>query len=250
MSTFDKLFPYRKGAEGIELFAFPHVGAGSAGFNPLRAALQSYGVALSAAVLPGRERRLREQPHTSMDSLLGDFADLAERDAYSAFQKDYVLLGSCAGALVAYEITRLLASAPCRNPRLLVVCGCSPPPLCGDTGISRLAFEDVVARTAAMGGIPPAVLADDDFLEVAKRALRADWLMYDGYRYEPAQQLSVPILAIRGAEDASVSAGELIMWRDHTSATFLTAELDAGHWILEEKSEELAHEIWSALVPE
>ena len=45
-----------------------------------------------------------------MDSLLAEFTDLAERDAYSAFQGDYALLGHCAGALVAYEIAKLLPS--------------------------------------------------------------------------------------------------------------------------------------------
>ncbi|HUZ57114.1 MAG TPA: thioesterase domain-containing protein, partial [Streptosporangiaceae bacterium] len=162
MSAMDKLFPYRKGTDGLELFAFPHVGAGSASFNPLRAALRHQGVALCAAVFPGRERRLREEPHRSMDSLLAEFADVAERDAYSAFRGEYALLGHSAGALVADQIARFLVGAPCRSPRLLVVCSCSPPPRCLDTGISRLPTDELIARTAAMGGTPRALLADDD----------------------------------------------------------------------------------------
>jgi surfactin synthase thioesterase subunit len=247
MSTFGKLFPYRREAGGLELFAFPHVGAGSAAFNPLRTALHQHGVALCAAVFPGRERRLREETHASMDSLLAEFANVAEQDAYSAFQADYVLLGHCAGALVAYEIAKLLVQAPCRDPRLLVVCSCSPPPQCVDTGISRLPIEELVARTAAMGGIPGALLADDDFFEIMNRALRADWLVYDGYRYQPAPKMPVPILAVRGAGDATVTADELVMWRDQTSAMFLTAEFGSGHWILDEQPGELAREISAAL---
>lgn len=247
MSGIDKLFPYRKGTGGLELFAFPHVGAGSAAFSPLRAALRDRDVALCAAVFAGRERRLREEPHRSMDSLLAEFADLAERDAYSAFGGDYALLGHCAGALVAYEVAKLLVRAPCRSPRLLVVCSCLSPPRCVDTGISRLPVEELIARTAAMGGTPDALLTDRDFLEVMERALRADWLIYDGYRYRPAPELPVPILAVRGAEDAKVPAGELSLWRDQTSATFLTAALRCGHWVLDEGSAELAREVLAAL---
>jgi surfactin synthase thioesterase subunit len=247
MRTLDKLFPYRKETGGLELFAFPHVGGGSAVFNPLRAALRQRDVALCAAVFAGRERRLREEPHRSMDSLLAEFTDLAERDAYSAFQGDYALLGHCAGALVAYEIAKLLVRAPCHSPRLLVVCSCSAPPQCADTGISRLPIEQLIARTAAMGGTPGALLADRDFREVMERALRADWLVYDGYRYRPAPELPLPLLAVRGAGDASVPADELSMWGDQTSAMFLTAELDCGHWVLDEGSAELAREISAAL---
>lgn len=247
MHAIDKLFPYRKGTGGPEVFAFPHVGAGSAVFNPLRTALRHQDVALCAAVFPGRERRLREEPHRSMDSLLAEFADLAGRDEYSAFRGDYALLGHCAGALVAYEIAKLLVRAPCRSPRLLVVCSCSPPPRCVDTGISRLPGEELIARTAAMGGTPGALLADPDFSEIMKRAFRADWLVYDGYRYRPAPKLPVPILAVRGTEDAGVPADELSLWREQTSSMFLTAEFDSGHWVLDERSAELAREISAAL---
>jgi len=57
----------------------------------------------------------------------------------------------------------------------------------------------------------------------------------------------VPILAVRGTRDASVPADELGLWQDQTSAIFLTAELDCGHWVLEERSAELAREISAAL---
>lgn len=248
MNTIDKLFPYRKGTDGLELFAFPHVGAGSAAFNPLRAALRGHGVALCAAVFPGRERRLGEEPHRSMDALLAEFAGLAERDAYAAFRGDYALLGHCAGALVAYEVAKLLVHAPCPSPRLLVVCSSSPPPRCFGAGISRLPAEELIAKTVAMGGgIPDAVLADSDFFRVVERALRADWLIYDEYRYHPAPKLPVPILAVRGTGDATVPADELSLWRDQTSATFLAAEFDSGHWVLGERSAELAREISAAL---
>ncbi len=247
MSTIDKLFPYRKATGSLELFAFPHVGAGSAVFNPLRAALRDQDVALCAAVFAGRERRLREEPHRSMDSLLAEFAELAERDAYSAFQGDYALLGHCAGALVAYEIAKLLVRAPCRSPRLLVACSCLSPPRCVDTGISRLPAGELIARTAAMGGTPDALLTDSDFRAVMERAMRADWLIYDGYQYQPAAALPVPILAVRGAQAAKVPAGELSLWRDQTSAMFLTAALGCGHWVLDEGSAELAREVLAAL---
>jgi surfactin synthase thioesterase subunit len=248
MSTVEKWFPYRKGADGFELFAFPHVGAGSTVFNFLRKALDHNGVALSAAVLPGHGRRLRETPHQSMDTLLAEFEDMAQRDAYSAFMADYGLLGHCSGSLVAYEIAKLLVRSPCRNPQLLVVCSCLPPPLIHDTGMSRLSTEELFSQTASMGGTPEALMEDRDFLEVLERPLRADWVIVDGYVYRASAELPVPILAVRGAEDPDIQAGDLRLWQDQTSEMFLTADLESGHWALTEAgSSALAREIPAAL---
>jgi len=248
MSTTRAWFPYRKGADDVELFAFPHVGAGSTVFSVLRSALSGTGVALIPAVLPGRERRLREEPHQDMDSLLAEFEDMAVRDGFSAFTGTYALLGHCSGALVAFEIARLLERSPCPNPQLLVVCSSLPPSLIRDTGMSRLPTRDLLARTAAMGGIPDALMADPDFVDMMMRPLRADWSVVDRYVDRADSPLTTPILAIRGTGDPDVSAADLAVWRDQTSGGFSTVELESGHWAISRSgSAELAQAIPAAL---
>jgi surfactin synthase thioesterase subunit len=249
MSTVEQWFPYRRGDGRVELFAFPHAGAASTVFNPLRKALRDDGVALTATVLPGHGKRLRERPHRRMDTLVAEFAEMARRDGYAAFQGDYALLGHCSGSLIAYELAQLLVRAPCRNPRLLVVCSCMPPQMIFDTGMGRLPTRELLVQTAAMGGTPPQLLDDPDFLEVLERPLRADWEMFDGYVQRPdAPKLPVPILAIRGAEDPNCEARFLQRWQEKTTAEFRTAELGEGHWALEDDgSLLLAREIRTAL---
>jgi surfactin synthase thioesterase subunit len=247
MSTAEKWFPYRKGTGDFELFAVSHVGAASAVFNVLRAALADDGVALTATILPGHGRRIREKPIDRMDALLAEFSDMAERDGYSTFMKDYGLLGNCSGGLIAYEMAQILVRAPCLNPRLLVVCSSLPPALIHDTGMSRLSTEDLFARTAAMGGTEDALIRDRDFLEVIEPVLRADWALVDGYVHRLAPRLPVPILAVRGNDDPQFDGDDLLMWQDHTSERFMTAELESGHWALAgEGSAALAREIQAA----
>lgn len=247
MSTVKAWFPYRRQASAFELFAFPHAGAGSTVFSVLREALLRRAVALVPAVLPGRERRLRETPHRDMDSLLAEFAGMAETDGFSAFTGEYALLGHCSGALVAFEIARMLERAPCRNPQLLVVCSCLPPPLIRDTGMSHLPTPEMFARTASMGGTPDTLMLDPDFLQMLERALRADWQLFDGYVYRPGAKLTTPILAIRGTDDPDLSADDLLLWRDQTHGSFSTLELESGHWALtSDGSAVLAEEIPAA----
>lgn len=232
MSTFGTWFPYRR--SGIELFAFPHAGAGSSAFNNLRELLKPDGIAVSGAVLPGRGRRLREPPHRRIEPVLRELGKAFVQDEYSAFQGEYALLGHCSGSLIAYEVARLLVSASCRNPSLLVVCSCLPPQLIFDTGVGRLPTRALIQQTAAMGGTPKEVLDDPDFRAVLERPLRADWELFDAYAPTPgAAPLPVPVLGVRGTDDPNCEARFLEQWRPLTSASFRTVELSSGHWALD-----------------
>jgi surfactin synthase thioesterase subunit len=248
MSTADMWFPYRHGASGFKLFAFPHAGAGPTVFNFLREALGRSDTSVIPAVLAGRGRRIRAAPHESMDTLLAEFEDMARRDQYSAFTGNYGLLGHCSGALVAYEIAKILVRLPCPDPQLLAVCSCLPPPVVRDTGASRLPTRELLAQTAMMGGTPVALMDDRDFLEVLERPLRADMRLYDGYVYQPSARLPIPILAVRGTADPDISSADLRLWHDHTSREFVMKDADAGHWTLtQEGSSVLAREISAIL---
>lgn len=248
MPTFDTWFPYRRPAAGFELFAFPHIAAGPTLFHPLRAALAPIGVTLTAALPPGRGKRLREPPHRSMSDLVAEFADLARVDGYAAFQGEYGLVGHCSGALVAYEVAKVLTAAPCRNPALLIACSCLPPRLIRDTGTSRLPVDEMFARTTALGGTADALLADPGFRQAVAAPMRADWEIFDGYADRSPGVLPVPVLAVRGAHDASVPADGLQGWQDHSRYPLRTAEVDADHWVLTPQgSAVLAREISTAL---
>jgi surfactin synthase thioesterase subunit len=248
MSSVESWFPYRRAASGFELFAFPHAGGATTVFSDLREALGRGGIALSAAVLPGHGRRVRETPHRRMEPLLAEFGEMARSTGFSAFMGDYGLLGHCSGALIAYEIAKLLVRAPCRNPRLFVVCSCLPPRLIFDTGMGRLPTRELLAQTAAMGGSEDQLMADPDFVTMIERPLRADWEMYDGYRHRPAAPLPLPILAVRGTEDGNVDLPDMRLWQEQTDQQLLTAELDSDHWVIDEKgSARLAREISAAV---
>jgi surfactin synthase thioesterase subunit len=248
VSTAKAWFPYRKGGRETEIFGFPHAGAGATVFAGLREALAQRGVRLVPAVLPGRERRLREQPHQDMSALLAEFEAMARATDFEPFTGDYALLGHCSGALIAYEIARILEDAPCAPPRLLIVSGSLPPPLIRDTGTSALSTPDLFSRTADLGGTPPALLQDPAFLDMVERPLRADWTLFDHYVHQATTPLRTPVLAVRGAADPAVSDAALRRWRDETTGEFSTLELTAGHWPLAGKgSTALAEAVPAAL---
>ena len=38
-----------------------------------------------------------------------------------------------------------------------------------------------------MGGTPQTLMANPDFLDFVERPLRADWVLFDRYRYRPSR---------------------------------------------------------------
>lgn len=231
MTTLQKWFPYRRSAGGLEVFAVPHIGAATSVFNELRHTLADESVALSATVLAGHGRRIRETPHARMEDLLDEFRAVADADGWAAFQGDYALLGHCSGSLVAFELARILVAAPCADPRLLVVCSCLPPRRIRDTGIARMTTDDLFAYTARAGGTADALIADPDFRQVLEPVLRSDWALVEGY-VASGSRIPVPLLAVRGREDPFVDLDDLRAWREHTDRRFVVEELPSGHWAL------------------
>lgn len=248
MSTLEQWFPYRRGGGRVELFAFPHVGAGPTLFHPLRSALRDEQIDLTAALLPGRGRRLREPAHTTVTGLVAALGDAAARDGFRAFTGAYALFGQCFGALVAYEVAQLLVAAPCADPQLLVVCSCAAPAMIRDTGTSLLPSDALFARTAALGGTAGQLLTDPDVRAMLEPGMRADWAMFDGYVDRTAARLPVPILAVRGTEDATLSPADVRLWQHQTSVPLATAEVDADHWVVTDRgSPPLARSIAATL---
>jgi surfactin synthase thioesterase subunit len=196
----------------------------------------------NVAVCPGCGRSSRRV------LLLAEFEDMAHQDAFSAFTGEYGIMGHCSGALIAYEIAKILARSPCRAPQLLVVSSCAAPSRIRDTGTSRLPPDELFSQTASMGGTPDLLMGDANFLKFKEPSLRADWKIYDEYIYPASARLPVPLLAIHASNDPHVELGDMELWRQETDKKFMIKNIDSGHWALgEEGSGALAKEISTAL---
>jgi medium-chain acyl-[acyl-carrier-protein] hydrolase len=99
------------------------------------------------------------------------------------------------------------------------------------------------------GGIPDAILADQDFLQAVLPTLRADICLLEAYGQRPPQPLSCPITAFGGSRDTTVPAAHVEAWRDQTSAPFECSFLEEGHLFLVSARERLIRQVREALAP-
>jgi len=225
------------------ILCFPPAGAGASFFGQWRTSVLT-GCTLVPVDLPGKEKRYAEEPHRRVSTLVGQLVPELHRKIGDGDR--VALFGHSFGAVLAYEVAAALAEGTCREV-LLFVSG-SPGPATRRqvrvTGRDDEAFLDGVRRFA--GYWHPA-LDDPELRELLLPGLRADVEMHETYEPEVSRVLSLPVVAIRGTDDALVSAEAAAEWSAVTSGSFRLEEVPGGHMYLVDRWPAVIRIIESAL---
>lgn len=218
----------------LRLFCFPYAGLGASVYRSWTGGLGGE-VDICPVQLPGRESRQLEPPFTAMAELLDALA--AALEPY--LDRPFALFGHSMGALIAFELarrvhrnralTRLFVSAR-RAPHLRE----SLEPI---SGLPADAFASAVQ--SRYGGIPDAVRACPELMDLLLPRLRADFTVLERYVCEPGEALSCGISVFAGRQDTTVSEPTLQAWQRHTRADVRLRLLDAGHLYLQDQRDTL-----------
>ncbi|RJL21437.1 thioesterase domain-containing protein [Bailinhaonella thermotolerans] len=227
--------PHHRPGARARLFCLPYAGAGAAAFRGWSAAAGP-DVEVLAAVLPGRESRIRDNAPFDLAELATEVAALADRP--------YAIYGHSMGGRIGFELVRELRRRGVRPPVRLYLGGCRPPGLADPlAGLSAVDDETLLARLSALGGMPAELLSEPELLDLVLPALRADFGWLDAYRHREEDPLPVPITAFAGSEDPAVPAEAMRHWAAHTAAGFGLRVEPGGHFFLHEARDRILGEI-------
>jgi acyl transferase domain-containing protein/surfactin synthase thioesterase subunit len=177
-----------------------------------------------AVEYPGRGTRAGEAWSEDFEQIAEQLAEVIARE----ISRPFILYGHCAGAVVAYETAKRLLAAGREPLHLCVAARCAP------AKVELLAGTDVVQgqlheqddagllnflRAASFRGVDD-IIADPELQQMAFQTLRADSRMAYRYRRQPAPPLTIPITAIGGGQDPSITPYDLWGWAKETSAAF------------------------------
>jgi len=212
----------------IRLFCFAHAGGGAAFFRPWHGRLGP-DVQVCPVVLPGREARWRERPHTQMDELVeGTMEELRHR-----LDPPFALFGHSMGAAVVYELCRRFFPAPGSGPLHLFVSGRRAPHLpARHPPVHRLPREQFLQHLDLLNGIPPGLTGDRDLIDAFLPSLRADFEVSETYAPPGGPPLPVGVSAMLGADDPAVNVHEMLGWRDVTDGRFSLRVFTGDHFYL------------------
>lgn len=212
----------------LRLFCFPYAGGNTSIFhgwpNLLPPTVEVY-----SAQLPGRGRRLMEEPLTRMPALV----EAISQAILAHLDKPFAFFGHSLGAIVGFEVCRLLRKRQQREPQHLFVSG-SGAPQTTDTGraLHDLPDSKFLKGLREFNGTSREILENGELMELLLPTLRADFAVSETYVYTPEPPLDCPITAFGGLQDYEVSRKRLEAWRTQTNAGFSLRMFAGDHFFL------------------
>jgi surfactin synthase thioesterase subunit len=218
-------------AATARLYCLPFAG-GAASFYRGWAGAMSPNVEVRCVELPGRHNRWQEPPLETLDDVV---ESLAEALGPELGGLPFACFGHSMGALLAFELARLLRRQGRPGPVLLAVSAHpAPDDLPGRIRLGALPDEELWDRLRGLGGIPDDIGSSPQLRELFLPALRADLCAVETYVHRPEPPLSCPISVFGGDADVVVPRNRLAGWHRHANGPVTTRVFGGGHFYLED----------------
>jgi len=214
-------------ASRVRLVCFPHAGGAATAFAPLAQALPP-AIETLALQYPGRQDRLAEPCLESVDDLVAALLP----ELRPCLDVPFALFGHSTGAVVAYEVARVLEREDGVVPVGLVASGRRGPSTHRDEHVHRGGDRSLLREVARLGGTPPELLADEEVQQMMLPALRGDYKAIETYEWRPGPPLACPIWAVVGEDDPLATEAEAAAWRAQSGPGFELHVLPGGHFYL------------------
>jgi medium-chain acyl-[acyl-carrier-protein] hydrolase len=227
----------------MRLMCFGGAGSGASSFADWQAVAPPE-LEVCAVHFPSRRRPINSHENMGFSRLvpiiagrLKDFLDLP-----------FALFGHSLGALICFEVARYLQTHCEVSPQHLYVSACRAPqvpPL--RPAISHLSNREFIEEACRNYDFPRALFENPELIELVLPNLRADFHLFEGYRYLPAPPLSCGITVFLGDNDRSLSRAALYAWREQTISGFNAYSLGGSHILSREEKDQILVAIIDAL---
>jgi medium-chain acyl-[acyl-carrier-protein] hydrolase len=211
----------------LRLFCFPYAGAGAAAYR-LWPNLLSENIEVVAVHPPGRAHRLRESPHTRIETMV----ESALVNLGPLMDRPFAVFGHSLGAVVAGEFARV--SQAQGRPAAHLFVSSRPLPRGVEQELHKLPCDEFLAAVnARYQGIPGEILAHPDLLALLLPALRADIEALETFcpRHDRVR-IACPTTVYGGEFDQTVSRAELESWNEETAERCRIRVFPGDHFYL------------------
>lgn len=213
----------------LRLFCIPFAGGGASVFRLWPESLPD-NIEVCAVQLPGRETRFKEPAYSRIGPLVAALADAVE----PAIDRPYAVFGHSLGALVGFELIRVLRHRGVAGPQLLIASGRTAPQLpLRRRAIHALPEREFRDELRRLEGTPAAVLDHDELMGLFSPMIRADFAVNESYSYTAEAPLDCPVVALGGLDDPWVNRDELDAWSAETCASFECRQFPGKHFFVQ-----------------
>jgi medium-chain acyl-[acyl-carrier-protein] hydrolase len=206
----------------------PYAGAGASVFRAWPDHVPDE-IDVCAVQLPGRQDRLREPPLKRTEAIV---AEIALRLA-GCFALPTILYGHSFGAVIGFEVARLLEARGSSLATLVVGARRAPPLPARHEPIRGLSEERFLEAIHRRYGIPWSLLRNRELVEIALPPLRADLEALEEYEYVEGRPLDAPLTVLSGTHDTSVPLEDAKAWSAVARAPISLQQVDGGHFFVD-----------------
>jgi medium-chain acyl-[acyl-carrier-protein] hydrolase len=228
----------------IRLFCFHYAGSGGSMFSLWPASLPPE-VELVAVQLPGRENRIAEPLLYDMDEVAPPIADAMA----SLLDKPFAIFGHSTGALIGFEVTRVLRQRGLPQPHLLMASSQNAPEVKPPVIRHTLSDPEFIEVLRGCNGTPDAILRDPVLLDFLLPRIRADGAIFENYRYRREAPLDCRIVVFHGSDDAMVDDDGLARWEHETRHSFSRHSFPGDHFFIHSEEASVLKHINRELAP-
>jgi surfactin synthase thioesterase subunit len=219
--------PTRRSGSGLNIVCFPPAGAGAGFFRDWSSKLPKN--TIIPVQLPGREERYAEPLVENATDLSKSVCRAIQSEALGSL----ILLGYSFGALLAFETAKLLETSPKGCKVLGVVCCARAAPQRSplETAADK-SDEDLLQYIRQLGGLPPELDAEPEFLKILLPILRADLRANDVYAASKSSTVNAPIASVIGSKDSATQGSRASDWAKYTISKYRLFSVPGGHFFI------------------
>jgi medium-chain acyl-[acyl-carrier-protein] hydrolase len=219
----------------LRLFCFPYSGGAAWAYRNWMRTLPP-GIDVCAIELPGRGNRLREPPLRRMSLMV----EVVGKEIMSLLDRPYAFFGHSMGAIIGFEVARLLRRSGNQRLTHLFVSGHKAPQIPKTEPFTyNLPEPEFVEELQRLNGTPKEVLESPDMMRLMTPLLRADFESIQTYSYKHEPPLDCPITALGGITDPYISRETLEAWREQTTGAFNLRMFPGDHFFLNKEQSSL-----------
>ncbi|WP_046754915.1 thioesterase II family protein [Kordia jejudonensis] len=211
----------------MKIIALPFAGGSKHSFNYLRKELENKSIDLvgigyfdSVKNNKYHKKTIQEVAAIILKSILPIIAD-----------EPYVVYGHSMGALVGYEICKIIAQKNLPLPLKLVVSGRNAPCHSVDHKTYTLPSDNFWKVLDELGGLPNELLLEKSIREMLEPGLRKDFECVETYQYQIAQKLPIPIDVFYGTTEG-ISESNIYDWNRETDKNVQIQQLTGNHFFI------------------
>lgn len=211
----------------MRLFCFPYAGGGAPVYSSWSDKLPD-DIEVCAIQPPGRHARASEPLLQRVEDMVAEIVPALLK----YLDRPFAMFGHCLGAIVMFEVVRIIQSKYRLAPIHLFVSGAPNPSQYLVPSVTIRPDAEFLELLRAIGLAEKSVLEDADVVQTMLPMVRADFAAASKYRYNSGKPLDLPITTFSATADVFAPPNAVHGWRNETNAHVSHHIYPGGHYFL------------------